>query len=237
MTPKWGGTPASLPASLIVFDMDGVLVDVRASFRVAIARTVEALGGGVATPGEIAGLKAEGGYNNDWDLSRELLRRRGREVPLAQVIEVFNRFYLGPKLDGCGGLIQEETWLLPLPLLTALGERHRLAIFTGRPRADAFYTLRHFGVEAAFADLVALEDVPRQKPDPAGLLDLARRHAPLPLAAYVGDTVDDARCAAAAGVAFHAIAADAAADGPHFQALGCERIWPGVAAIVQSLLA
>ncbi|MGH9480935.1 MAG: HAD family hydrolase [Terriglobales bacterium] len=201
MAPKRGESAKPL----LVFDLDGVLVDVTASFRTAVRRTVGALGGGRVTQAEIQALKNAGGYNNDWDLSRELLRRRGLAVERAQVIETFNRFYLGN--GGGEGLIRRERWLLPRRELAALRRRYRLAIFTGRPRADAGFTLRHFGVAGAFETVVALEDVTEPKPAPEGLERLRRAHAPAPLAAYVGDTVDDARCAATAGVPFIGILA------------------------------
>jgi HAD superfamily phosphatase len=190
---------------LVVFDLDGVLVDVSASYRVAIRETVKALGGGDVAPEAVQALKNAGGYNNDWDLSQELLRRRGLAVEMPRVVEVFNRIYLGPRGDGAGGLIERETRLFDPALLVALGERFRLAIFTGRPRLDADYVLRRFGVAEAFDYVVSMDDVTMQKPDPEGLYELQRRHAPAPLAAYIGDSIDDARAAAAAGVPFIAI--------------------------------
>lgn len=197
--------PLSSPAkSWVVFDLDGVLVDVRRSFPVAVRQTVQQLGGGEVQPGEIRQLKLAGGYNNDWDVTRELLRQRRLEVSRARVKEVFDAIYLGR--DGVPGLILQEEWLPPAGALEALRARHTLAIFTGRPRADAQFSLRHFGVEDQFALLIALEDVARQKPDPEGLTRLGRAAGAAGLAAYVGDTVDDCACAAAAGVPFLGVA-------------------------------
>lgn len=217
---------------MIVFDLDGVLVDVSASYRVAIRQTVRELGGSTVAPEEVQALKNAGGYNNDWDLSQELLRQRGINVEMPRVIEVFNRIYLGPGGDGQGGLIQLETWLLEGELLAALRQRYRLAIFTGRPRTDADYALRCHGVAAAFDHIVAMEDVSIQKPDPEGLYELRRRHAPAPLAAYIGDSIDDARAAAAAGVPFIAIVAAPAPERDKleglFRASGCQFACGGI---------
>ncbi|HVA63956.1 MAG TPA: HAD family hydrolase [Terriglobales bacterium] len=236
MAPKRVGS-ASTAGNMLVFDLDGVLVDVTASFRVAIVRTVAALGGGEVAPAEVQALKNAGGFNNDWDLSRELLRQRGRDVEREQVIEVFNRFYLGTPGQK-DGLIFEEHWLLPLPLLRELRRRHRLAIFTGRPRADAEFTLRHFGVESAFDPMLALEDVAAQKPDPEGLLRLQREHGPL--AAYIGDTVDDARCAAAVPLPFIGIVAPAVDHRAQLErsmsAIGCQFLAPDIANAASHLL-
>ncbi len=218
-----------------VFDLDGVLVDVRASFRVAIAHTLAALGGGArAAEEEIRELKRAGGYNNDWDLTRELLRRRGTAVARERVVEVFTDFYRGRNGRG-PGLIEQEQWLLPAGALVGLESRYALALFTGRPRQDAVYTLRRFGAEAAFATLVTLEDVAEQKPAPEGLERIRARHAPLPLAAYVGDTIDDARAAAAAAVPFYAVCEPEAAAG--FRAAGAQWTGPNVSAAASALLA
>ena len=187
---------------VLVFDMDGVLVDVRGSYRAAIAAAVRALGGSEASPEEIQALKDGGGYNNDWDLAQELLRRRGRATGREAVIAAFDRAYQGSAGDG---LVLREEWLLPAEALAALRKRFQLAIFTGRPRAEALAALRRFEVEAAFACCIALEDVVRGKPDPEGLRRLAAHFHPAPLAAFLGDSVDDARAAQAAGVPFFGV--------------------------------
>lgn len=212
--------------------MDGVLVDVSRSFPVAIERTVAACGGGAVAPGEVGRLKQAGGFNNDWDVSAELLRQRGRVVERAQVVEVFNRFYL----EGPGALILQEQWLLPAPLLAALGARYRLAVFTGRPRADAEYSLKLFGVAHAFAALVAMEDAP-EKPSPEGLRRLQAALAPLPLAAHLGDTIDDCLSAAAAGVPFLGICPAGSALERRLRAAGARATFPDVAAAAHALLA
>ncbi len=220
-----------------VFDMDGVLVDVSGSYRRAIASTVAALGGAGIEPvaeAEIQGMKDAGGYNNDWDLSRELLRRRGVEVPRDTVIAAFNRLYHGKNGDG---LRRTERWLLPPPALAAWRRRYRLAIFTGRPRGEAETALREFGVAAAFECCLGLEDVARGKPAPDGLLALAERFGPL--AAFLGDTVDDAASARDAAVPFIGVLppghAAPQALAQRFAAIGCLGVVPS-AAVALALL-
>jgi HAD superfamily hydrolase (TIGR01548 family) len=186
----------------VAFDLDGVLVDVGASFRACIPLTVAALGGHPAPDAAVQALKNGGGFNNDWDVTRELLRQQGIEVARERVVEAFSRIYRGAPGSGVygpEGLIHRERWLLPADLLTALAERFRLAVFTGRPRADAEFTLRRHQALASMAEVIALEDA-AAKPHPDGLLQLTQRWGRL--RAYVGDTIDDARCAAAAGVPF-----------------------------------
>jgi phosphoglycolate phosphatase-like HAD superfamily hydrolase len=67
------------PKALIVFDMDGVIVDVRRSYRETVRRTTrlffEAAASGHALPdplfplADLARIKQSGGLNNDWDLT------------------------------------------------------------------------------------------------------------------------------------------------------------------------
>ncbi len=187
----------------VVFDMDGVLVDVHGSYRRAIQRTVVHFGGQEPTPAEVQEIKNLGGYNNDWDVTRELLRRRGLEVPYAEIPPAFDTFYIGRRNGGVWeGLIASERWLLAPAKLAQLAALYQLAIFTGRPREHAEYVLRRFQTASAFARLLVMEDVVQGKPHPEGLDRLRAEFAPAPIAAYIGDTIDDARCAASSGTRF-----------------------------------
>jgi len=68
---------------ILIFDMDGVLIDVSRSYRKAIQRTIQiyletCLGfarsrGSWITNEEISLFKSVGGFNNDWDLTSGLL--------------------------------------------------------------------------------------------------------------------------------------------------------------------
>lgn len=182
----------------VLFDMDGVLVDVSASYRTAIARTVQALGGGEISPAAIHEWKNSGDFPDDWVLTHAILLARGVSEPLARVRRVFQRFYLGDR--DRPGLRELERWLLPREALARLARRYPLGIVTARPRAEALWTLRAFRVERLFRVVVAREDVgtARLKPDPAGLL-MAQRRLGTRLAAYVGDSTSDMGAAVAAG--------------------------------------
>ncbi len=230
------------PRPWLVFDLDGVLVDVNGSYRRAILETVRHFGGGQVTDKEVQALKNLGGYNNDWHVTRELLRRRGLSVPLRALVPAFDGYYLGAGFPRrARGLIRAERWLLDRKLLARLRRRYRLAIFTGRPRAQAEYVLRRFRKLSAFPRLIGHEDVRRVKPHPEGLRRLLRDCAPAPIAAYIGDTVDDARCAASAGVPFYGILPDThhtpAALRRLFRGSGCRRIFPAINALAERLLA
>lgn len=191
---------------LLVFDMDGVLAEVGDSYRAAIAATVLHFTSREPSRDAIQDYKNSGGWNNDWELSQQLCRDFGVEVPFDAVVAEFNRLFLG---DNFNGLILRERWAPRDGLLERLGGRFQLAIFTGRPLDDAAHTLRRFAPDVLFSPIVTMESVTNHKPAPDGL-KLIMAGAPGAALTYVGDTVDDARSARAAGVPFIGIAAQPA---------------------------
>jgi HAD superfamily hydrolase (TIGR01548 family) len=184
---------------MLVFDMDGVLVDVTESYRETIVRTVEHFTGNTIARDSIQDYKNQGGWNNDWLLSQKICHDLGVDVPYATVVQYFNYLFLDQ------GMIHRERWLPRDRLLDRLGERFEFAIFTGRTTEEAEITLKREGVRDRFL-LVSANDVECEKPAPEGLLKIAALRPSMKLL-YIGDTVDDARCAKAAYVPFIGIAA------------------------------
>jgi HAD superfamily phosphatase len=188
---------------LLIFDMDGVLVDVTESYRETIARTVARFTGVEIPRAQIQDYKNQGGFNDDWELTHHIIREAGVDAPFEGVRECFQRVFLG---NGGDGLILQERWMARPGALEKLSERFRLAIFTGRPREEADITLNRFAGGLAFDPVVGMHDVEKRKPHPEGLLKIVGGDGAGP-AYYIGDSVDDARCARAAGVPFIGIAA------------------------------
>jgi len=62
---------------LLIFDMDGVLVDVTGSYRQTVIQTVKHFTGIEVTNQDIQALKNRGGSNNDWDLAVEMICANG----------------------------------------------------------------------------------------------------------------------------------------------------------------
>ena len=60
---------------LILFDIDGVIRDVTNSYRLAIQETVHFFSGWRPSIEDIDSIKSEGSWNNDWDLSLEMINR------------------------------------------------------------------------------------------------------------------------------------------------------------------
>lgn len=199
-----------------MFDIDGVIRDVGGSYRRALAETVHHYTAACGAawrpePATIDALKAEGRWNNDWEASLELLRRRGLGSPghpplpaFDALVEVFSGFYFGgdPAGDPAGwrGFIGSEPLLVQPAFFEELSAAGLAWGFVSgaEPPSARFVLEQRLGLQSP--PLIAMGDAP-DKPDPTGLLDLADRllrtggagglGAGAPPVAYLGDTVAD----------------------------------------------
>jgi len=193
----------------LLFDLDGVIADVSASYRSAITETAESFGVTV-TRDEIDRAKAAGNANNDWALTQRLIALGGVEADLDEVTARFQTLYLGNGPDR--GLRECETLIPDRSTLERLASRWPLGIVTGRPRDEARWFLERAGIDRLFASVVAMEDAPAKPcPEPVAL---AMRRLGVTRAWLVGDTPDDivaARRAGALPIGFAAPGPDASA--------------------------
>ena len=195
--------PATLQFKAVLFDMDGVLIDVSRSYRRAIEETVEHFTGRDLLPGAVQRYKNHGGFNDDWKLTHAVITDTGIQVPFSRVVEEFQKRYRGENWDG---FITEEPRLVKDEMLRQLCKNDCiLGIVTGRPEAEARWTLDRFDWKRFFPLLVAKErQEGRGKPDPfclqhaLAILDAANRHVEPEEAVYIGDSVDDMQAARAA---------------------------------------
>lgn len=215
---------------VIIFDVDGVLVDARGSFHRSALQTVEHFTGKRATPAELHRWKLKPGYNDDWKLTTDWVNARGVPTGYDQVKDKFIEFYWGNG-RGLRGNAGKEEWIASRAVLRRLGRRFELAIFTGRIHCEFAHTVKRFRVTDYFGEVVTASDVPRSKPYPDGLLRILRGRDPQ-CALYLGDNVDDAAAARAARVPFWGVLAP---DLPHRRTLaarlkqnGALRILAGV---------
>jgi histidinol-phosphate aminotransferase len=184
-----------LAPEALLFDMDGVIADVRDSFRAAIVATAARFG--VTITGEdIAAAKAAGDASDDWALTRVLCSRAGVDLPYETVRDEFENIYQGE--GDTPGLKTKERLLVERDVLESWARRLPLGIVTARPRKDAAEFLDRFGIADYFSAVVTREDAPA-KPDPAPVR-LALERLGLSRAWMVGDTVDDLTAAREAGV-------------------------------------
>lgn len=177
---------------VILFDMDGVLVDVSNSYRLAIKKTVENFSNKEITFKDIEAYKNRGGYNNDWDITEAILKNLGISVSRNEIIQSFQQYYLGNNFNG---FIENEKWLLERSTINKLKQNYKLGIVTGRPRIEAEYALKKAGFDKDFDVLITMEDVGgKDKPAPYGI-DLALKKLPAKRAVFLGDNVDDVKSA------------------------------------------
>lgn len=188
------GLQTSLQPEALLFDMDGVLADVSASYHEAIRGAARSWGVMVDSQ-SIRAAKEEPGANNDWEVTRRLVTRAGIEITLDQARARFEELYQGTVQ--LPGLWRSETLIPTSRTLAALAQRLPLGIVTGRPRADAERFLQMTGTAGCFQCLICMEDAPL-KPDPAPVT-LALQQLGVKHGWMVGDTPDDLVAARRAG--------------------------------------
>ncbi|MBQ9246509.1 histidinol-phosphate transaminase [bacterium] len=180
----------------LVFDMDGVLVDARNSYRVTIQKTYEKITGKTVSSEEIQRIKNMGGMNNDWDLTKYLVEQAGYNTTYDNIVEIFQEIYWN---DG-KGLVNNETPLFNKEILEQLSKEYNLSIFTGRLNKEAMFALNKFNAAELFYPIITTDDIPidKGKPDSFGLnltkeITLSNKYY------YFGDTKDDIIAAKNAG--------------------------------------
>jgi len=183
--------------AIVVFDIDGVVRDVGASYRRALADTVEyfTLGNYRPAPLEIDHLKSEGIWNNDWEASQELVYRYFEQCPdvaaivtpataaivsldpacrggisidYDRLVAFFQSRYRGTDPVNWNGYICDEPLLLEPAYLNGLTAAGiPWGFFSGATRGSATYVLET-RLGLQAPVLIAMEDAPG-KPDPTGL--------------------------------------------------------------------
>jgi phosphoglycolate phosphatase len=194
---------------LVVFDLDGTLVDssrdIAASVNAALARI--APGTAEIPLAEILSFVGEGARV----LVQRSLGHTGLSLPADEVLPVYIECYAARLLD--------TTRLYPgvACALDALAGA-ALAVLTNKPGDFSRKILESLGVAGRFARILGAGDVPSRKPDPGGLLRLMADAAAAPEETWmVGDSATDVAVARAGGVrcagvtwGFHPVALRAA---------------------------
>jgi len=180
------------PVQLVVFDLDGTLVDSSGDLAQAVNATLARLDPR-AEPLSLASVRRFVG-NGARSLVTRSLQARSLSTPVDQALALFLELY--------GACLLDTTHLYPgvVEALDALCPR-RLAVLTNKPGDMSRTILRGLGVAERFQHILGAGDVPAHKPDPAGLLALLERASVSAQAAVmVGDSAVDVRTGRAAGV-------------------------------------
>lgn len=186
---------------ILIFDVDGVLIDVRETFWRSALQTVEKLTGKKGTWAELHQWKRQPGNNDDWMMVSRWATARGVPTTYEQARVAFQPFYWGS--NGKPGNVEKEKWLVRPKLVAKWARRRELDLFTGRTRQEFAYSFERWPAAKYFRTVITMDDA-RKKPFPDGLFAILGKRDPQS-ALYLGDNVDDALAAQSAGVPFMAI--------------------------------
>lgn len=181
---------------LVIFDVDGTLIDSQASILGAMTRAF--LGAGLAPPDRAAILGIVGLSLPE---AMAVLHPEGRAEDQADLVSRYKAAYLAARQHGSG---ETDAPFYP-GALEAIDDLDRagylLGIATGKARRGLTHMLETHGLEGRFVVTQTADDAP-SKPAPDMVLNcLARSGVDAANAAVVGDTEYDMAMARAAGVA------------------------------------
>ncbi|NVK22084.1 MAG: aminotransferase class I/II-fold pyridoxal phosphate-dependent enzyme [Kangiellaceae bacterium] len=189
----------ALRPKLLCFDMDGVLIDTSKSYDQCIIETVKQVTGIVVEPEMILEARSRGGFNNDWKLTRQLIKELGTDISLDEVTSIFQDIYLGNKQKA--GLCEQEQPLIEQSLINRLfNAKSKLlntAVVTGRPKQEAIQGLEKLGLKNTI--LISDDDVSQSKPSPEGI-NKTKDFFQADTCWMFGDAPDDMQAAKFAGV-------------------------------------
>lgn len=186
---------------ILIFDVDGVLVDVRGTYWRSALETVRKLSGKRVTYAELHKWKSKPGNNDDWAMTSAWLTALGRPTTYDEARAAFEKFYWGT--NGKPGLVRNEKLLITPAQIARWATRYELNLFTGRTRQEFSFTFAKWPGTKCFRRVITMDDA-KKKPDPEGLRIILGARDPR-TALYVGDNIDDALAAQGAGVPFAAI--------------------------------
>lgn len=176
---------------LLVFDLDGTLVDSIHDLAEAASDLSEACGGPRYDDDTVCRMIGEGAAV----LVERVTARAGHAVPPAGALERFLAFYDRRMFD--------TTRAYPgvADTLRALADTHVMALLTNKPEDSARKVLAHCGLDRFFAHAIYGDGAFARKPDPGGLRWLmSQHHATTGRTVLVGDSDVDLATARAAGV-------------------------------------
>jgi HAD superfamily hydrolase (TIGR01548 family) len=193
----------TLRPQILIFDVDGVLVDVRGTYWRSALETVRYITGKRVTYAELHRWKSKPGFNDDWSMVSAWVTSLGHPATYEQAREAFERFYWGS--NGKPGNVRNEKLLVTPRQIEKWAQSYELNLFTGRTRQEFSYTFERWPATKYFRTIVTMDDA-EKKPHPEGLQKILGQRDPA-AALYLGDNIDDALAARAADVPFMAIIA------------------------------
>jgi HAD superfamily hydrolase (TIGR01548 family) len=191
------------PTEILIFDVDGVLVDVRGTYWRSALETVRHFTGKRVTYAELHRWKSKPGFNDDWSMVAAWVSSLGHPATYEEARAAFEKFYWGT--DGRPGNVRNEKLMVTSRQIEKWARRYELNLFTGRTRQEFSYTFKNWPGARHFRTIITMDDAKR-KPHPEGLQKILGARDPA-TALYSGDNIDDALAARDANVPFMAIIA------------------------------
>lgn len=176
---------------LLVFDLDGTLVDSKEDLARSVNHTMAALGLPVLPMRAICSFVGDG---VTMLLRRAIGEERADRFPEAR--KVFLAHYREHLLD------RTRPYPGVLESLASHGAGYRLAVLTNKPIGMTHAILDGLFPPGTFREVRGGDSFATKKPDPEGLIDImASEHASPEETLMVGDSSNDVRAGDAAGVA------------------------------------
>ena len=200
-------------AALIVFDLDGTLVDSRRDLANAANALLHDLKRAPLPEARIGDMVGEGAAI----LVRRVLSASGLPADLPGAVPRFLELY-----DTC---LLEHTRPYDgiVEALQALQSRGMLAVLTNKPQAATDKLLSGLGLAQYFNQVIGGDTPLGRKPNPGGLAEIVRRCATtLPATTLVGDSPVDVETGRRAGC--HLVVASYGFGFRHMELHGTERI-------------
>jgi phosphoglycolate phosphatase len=175
---------------LILFDLDGTLVDSVRDIASSVNELLERLGRPALPPKQIQSYVGDG--------VRKLLERSLESAPdsdLAREEEAYLSIYRRRLLD------TTRPYPGVVPALEALNRTHRLAVLTNKPVMESRLLLEGLGLSRYFRVAYGGDSFARKKPDPLGVRMIQKElEAEDRTTLLVGDSSVDYRTAKNAGI-------------------------------------
>jgi phosphoglycolate phosphatase len=148
---------------LVVFDLDGTLVDSSVDIANAANALIEELGGSPLPAAAIVSMVGEGAPL----LVRRALEAAGLDPDLPGVLKRFLNLYYTRLL------VHTAPYEGMIEALNRIGARVPMSVLTNKPARATGLMLEGLGLSRHFRDVIGGDTARGRKPDPAGLLYLA----------------------------------------------------------------
>ena len=176
---------------IIVFDLDGTLIDSARDISESVSELVESYGAAPLQISEVINMVGDGAPL----LVRRALRQSGVEPSAEEALERYLEIYdrrLMNNTSPYAGVVES---------LGVVLKRGPMAVLTNKPLGPSIGILEALGLRGFFTRVIGGDGEYGRKPDPAGLLAL-QSLAPGEQLVMIGDSPADWQAAQAAGVPF-----------------------------------